>query len=111
MDDLGTLNPALDVWVWLVFLLFLIVLGARAWVVETGQGRLGRTPAKVKLLTATSVLVLVGLVALVAVQGGYLLVESLITGTDPSTAVYGPDSDADANAPADPNAPAPPPGG
>jgi hypothetical protein len=101
------LNPAFDVWVWLALLLFLIVVGARAWVVETGQGRLGRTPVKVKLLTATSVLVLGGLLTLVAMQGGYLLVQSLITGTNPSTAVYGPSSDP--NAPADPKAPANPP--
>jgi hypothetical protein len=107
------LNPAFDVWVWLALLLFLIVVGARAWVVETGQGRLGRTPVKVKLLTATSVLVLAGLLTLVAIQGGYLLVESLLTGTDPSTAVYGPSSNTDptppnapANPTADPNAPA-----
>src|SRR4051812_37757616 len=103
------LNPAFDVWVWLTLLLFLIVVGARAWVVETGQGRLGRTPVKVKLLTATSVLVLLGLLTLITMQGGYLLVSSLITGSDPSTAVYGPSSDSGSNAPADPNAPANPP--
>jgi hypothetical protein len=111
------INPAQDIWVWLIFALFLVVVAARAWVVETGQGRLGRTPVKVKLLTATSVLVLVGLMSLIAVQGGALLVESVLTGTDPATKVYGPDAgdsgdsgDAgtDPNAPADPNAPVDP---
>jgi hypothetical protein len=125
-----TIDPALDPWVWLAFLLFLVVIAARAWVVETGRERLGRTPAKVKVLTATTVVVLVGLTGLVVVQGGYLLLESIITGTDPSTTVYAPDPDepadpppADPNAPVDPNAPpvdpnapaggpaAPPPGG
>jgi hypothetical protein len=108
------INPAQDIWVWLTFALFLVVVAARAWVVETGQGRLGRTPVKVKLLTATSVLVLLGLTTLIAVQGGALLVESIVTGTDPATKVYGPDAgdsgDAgtDPNAPADPNAPVDP---
>jgi hypothetical protein len=108
------INPAQDIWVWLTFALFLVVVAARAWVVETGQGRLGRTPVKVKLLTATTVLVLLGLTTLIAVQGGALLVESIVTGTDPATKVYGPDAgdseDAgtDSNAPADPNAPVDP---
>jgi hypothetical protein len=111
------INPAQDIWVWLTFALFLVVVAARAWVVETGQGRLGRTPVKVKLLTATTVLVLLGLTTLIAVQGGALLVESIVTGTDPATKVYGPDAgdsgdsgDAgtDPNAPADPNAPVDP---
>ena len=107
------INPALDIWVWVACLALLAMLGARAWVVETGQGRLGRTPVQVKVLTGGVVVVMAGLFGLLALQGGILLVDSLITGTDPSIAYYGTDEgdgggdDGGADAPADP-APADP---
>jgi hypothetical protein len=109
-------NPALDVWIWITCLALLGVLGARAWVVETGQGRLGRTPAKVQVLTAASAGVLVLLVVLVAVQGGALLVNSILTGTDPlvagsAGAPVDPAAVDPAAVPVDPNAPAAPAGG
>jgi hypothetical protein len=85
------IDATLDVWVWGTVLLFLVLLGARAWFVETGQGRLGRTPVKVQVLTGATIAVLLGIFALLAVQGGALLVESIVTGTDPSEVVYGPD--------------------
>lgn len=67
-------------WVWAVFALLLAVLGARAWVVETGRGRLGRTPAKVQVLTGVAGVVLVGLVVLLAVDGGLQLADLLRRG-------------------------------
>lgn len=114
------IDPALDVWVWVAVVVLLVMLGARAWVVETGQGRLGRTPVKVRLLTAGVYVALAGLVAMMAMQGGTLLVNSIITGTDPAAVYYGSDNQAgdganagNSNAPADQNAPAgsPPAGG
>ena len=112
------IDPALDVWVWVAVLVLLVMLGTRAWVVETGQGRLGRTSVKVRLLTAGVYAALAGLVAMMAMQGGNLLVNSIITGTDPAAVYYGSNnnggggsdagnakSHAGANPPADPNAP------
>jgi hypothetical protein len=98
------INPSLDIWVWVACLVLLATLGARAWVVETGQGRLGRTPVQVKVLTGAVVVVIVGLFGLLAMQGGVLLVESLVNGTDPSKAYYG-NNDATNPPPADPAAP------
>ena len=43
-----------DGWVWASFGLLLVLLGARAWVVETGHATLGRTPVKVKVLTGAA---------------------------------------------------------
>jgi hypothetical protein len=101
------IDPALDVWVWVAALVLLVMLGARAWVVETGQGRLGRTPVKVRVLTAGVFLALAGLVSMLAMQGGTLLVSSIITGTDPSAVYYGSDDQAGGDDHAgDPNAPA-----
>ncbi|MFC4947691.1 hypothetical protein [Pseudonocardia sp. GCM10023141] len=101
-------DPSLDVWVWVAVLLLLIVLGARAWVVETGSLRVGRTPVKVRVLTYASVAVLAGLVALLGVQGGGLLVQSVVTGTDPSKqAQIDQGQVPDPNAPAVPAAPDP----
>lgn len=91
------------IWAWLTFAVLLGLLAARAWVVETGQGRLGRAPAKVRVLTAATVLVLAGLVTLLVVQGGATLVEAIVTGTDPLAI-----TDAEVPGPVDPNAPAPP---
>lgn len=98
------INPANDVWVWATAGLFLVLMAARAWVVETGRVRLGRTSRQVKTLTGASAVVLVGLVALLAMQGGTLMVTSIINGTDPSKAFYGP-------APTAPAAPSPTTGG
>ena len=78
------INPAYDVWVWGTGLLFLLLMGVRAYVVETGQVRLGGTPAAARLLTVAIFLVLVGLGGLLALQGGTLLVSSIVNRTDPS---------------------------
>ncbi|NMI02293.1 hypothetical protein HF526_34170 [Pseudonocardia sp. K10HN5] len=83
-----------DIWVWLTFALLLAVMGARAWVVETGQGRLGRTPVKVQVLTGAVGVVVVGLVVLLTVDGGATLVNMLLNPSNTST-----------TAPADPAAP------
>jgi hypothetical protein len=98
------INPADDVWVWASAALFLALMAARAWVVETGRTRLGRTSRQVKTLTGASAVVLVGLIALLGMQGGVLMVTSIVNGTDPSKAFYGP-------APAAPAAPSPTTGG
>ena len=93
------INPALDVWVWATCGLFLVLMATRAWLVETRHARLGRTTVAVRLLGGSTVLTLAGLAVLLSIQGGTLLVNSIITKTDPATAYY-------ANFPADP-APAP----
>jgi hypothetical protein len=102
------IDPARDIWVWAACLVLLILLGARAYVVETGQGRLGRTPAKVRVLTGGVVVAILGLFGLLAMQGGILLVDSLVNGTDPAAVYYGQTDDTDAGAQADPDAPADP---
>lgn len=63
-----------DLWAWSALGLLLALLGIRAWVVESGHAKLGRTPVKVKVLTGACVLGAVVLVGLVTVDGGsYLL--------------------------------------
>jgi hypothetical protein len=109
------INPALDIWVWVAAVALLAMLGARAWVVETGRGRLGRTPVQVKVLTGGVVAVVVALFALLAMQGGVLLVQSIITGTDPRDSLIVPNDPTPgpaggAPAPAAPPAGAPPAG-
>lgn len=54
------INPAHDVWVWATAALFLVLVAARARVVETGRTRLGRTSRQVKTLTGASAVLLVG---------------------------------------------------
>lgn len=76
-------DAGLDWLVWTAVALFFVLLGLRAWVVEAGSGRLGRSPARVQVLTVATGTVLAGLVVLLAVQGGALLVTSILTGTDP----------------------------
>ncbi len=80
------IDPALDVWVWSAAGLLLALLGARAWAVETGQARLGRTTARARVLTIASGLALLGFVGLLTVQGGALLTEAIVTGNDPFAA-------------------------
>jgi hypothetical protein len=101
------IDPAFDKWVWLSFLGLLVVLGIRAWVVESSRGRLERTPTRVRALTVASVGVVAVVVALLTVQGGQQVVHSVLTRTDPITGLPldEPQQPAPA-APADPNAPA-----
>ena len=69
--------------------------------------RLGGTPAAARLLTMAIFLVLVGLGGLLALQGGTLLVSSIVNHTDPSLI---PNVVLDPTPPApDPAAPAPAP--
>ena len=63
-----------DGWVWASFGLLLALLGARAWVVETGHATLGRTPVKVKVLTGACGVAVALVVGLVAANGGARLV-------------------------------------
>jgi len=63
-----------DGWVWASFGLLLVLLGARAWVVETGHATLGRTPVKVKVLTGACGVAVALVVGLVAAAGGARLV-------------------------------------
>ncbi|MFC5952461.1 hypothetical protein ACFQH9_29780 [Pseudonocardia lutea] len=102
-----TIDPAFDKWVWLSFLALLVVLGVRAWVVESSRTRLGRTPTRVRALTVASVGVVAVVVALLTVQGGRQVVHSVLTRTDPVTGLPldAPRQPAPA-VPADPNAPA-----
>lgn len=63
-----------DAWVWVSVGLLLALLGARAWVVETGHATLGRTPVKVKVLTGACGLAVALVVGLLAANGGARLV-------------------------------------
>jgi hypothetical protein len=98
------INPVFDVWVWGTAVVFLLLMGARAYVVETGQVRLGRTPTLARVLTAAIVLSVVALGGLLAMQGGTLLFSSIVHHTDPSKI---PNVVLDPNQPANP-APAAP---
>lgn len=79
-------NQALDIWIWGIVVAFLAMMGIRAWVVENGRGRLGRTSAKVKVLNGSIVTVVAALVVMLTIQGGALLVHSVVTKTDPKPA-------------------------
>ncbi len=63
-----------DGWVWASLGVLLALLGARAWVVESGHATLGRTPVKVTVLTGACGLAVALVVGLVAVNGGARLV-------------------------------------
>ena len=63
-----------DGWVWVSLGLLLALLGARAWVVESGHATLGRTPVKVTVLTGACGLAVALVVGLVTVNGGARLV-------------------------------------
>lgn len=106
-------NPVIDIWIWSIVGAFLALMGIRAWIIENGQGRLGRTPAKVKVLNGTIAAVVGALVVMLTVQGGALLVTSVVTRTDPSKAVAQPDPNAPPPAAGQPGAqpPAAPPAG
>jgi hypothetical protein len=113
------IDPRLDVLVWGAVLLFLLLMGARAWAVETTAARNYRKSARVRALTGATALAFVALVGLVAMQGGVAFVQAVVTRTDPETfvtvvgdedntdqAVEDPDAQPDQPAaPADPNAP------
>lgn len=64
------IDPALDGWVWAAAFLVLALLGARAWIAETGQAQVARTTTMVRGMTAAVVVALVGFVVLLGVQGG-----------------------------------------
>ena len=99
-----------DAWVWASLGLLLALLGARAWVVETGHATLGRTPVKVKVLTGACGLVVALVVGLVAVNGGARLVY-LVLHPEVAQALEDAQNQADATtAPATPAPVAPPPG-
>lgn len=104
-----TIDPGFDKWVWLVAAIFAVVLGARAWVVETSRTRPGQTSVAVRTFTGLTLAVLALLVVMLAIQGGSLLVHSIVTGTDPTTGLpIGADpvpAPADPQLPADPAAP------
>src|SRR5438067_2397919 len=56
----------------------LALLGVRAWVEETGHATLGRTPAKVKVLTGACALAAALVVGTVTVNGGARLLYLLL---------------------------------
>jgi hypothetical protein len=110
------IDERLDVVVWLATLVLFLLLGARAWAVETAESRHYRTSARVRVLNGASALAIVALVGLLAMQGGILMVQAIITDSDPRDLVTLVRSDEDAARsgapaadpaapPADPNAP------
>ena len=114
------IDPRLDILVWAAVLAVLVLMGARAWAVETTAARHYRKSARVRVLNGATAVALVALVGLMAMQGGVVLVQAIATRTDPETfvtviggddnstdqAVGDPDDRPDEPAaPADPNAP------
>lgn len=93
-----------DGWVWVSFGLLLVLLGARAWVVETGHATLGRTPVKVKVLTGACGVAVALVVGLVAANGGARLVYLVL---HPEVAQALEDAENAADASTAPAAPAP----
>ena len=59
-----------DVWGWTSLGLLLVLLGVRAWVVESGHATLGRTPVRVRVLTGACVLAAATVVGTVLVEAG-----------------------------------------
>lgn len=108
-----------DGWVWVSLGLLLALLGARAWVVESGHATLGRTPVKVTVLTGACGLAVALVVGLVTVNGGARLVylvlhpaeaqalEDAANAEDLTTAPDVPTTTADAPATVAPPAPVP----
>ena len=112
------IDARLDILVWAAALLVLLLMGARAWAVETAEARHYRTSARVRVLTGATGLALVALVGLMAMQGGSILVQAIATATEPEDfvtivhpdgTVDPPGDQDDPPAPVDPNAPAPDP--
>jgi hypothetical protein len=111
------IDERLDIVVWAAVLLVLLLMGARAWAVETAESRHYRTSARVRVLTGATALAIVALVGLMAMQGGIILVQAVATSTEPDDFVtivrpdgtVDPPGDATTVAPADPNAPPPDP--
>jgi hypothetical protein len=58
--------------------LLLLLLGIRAWVVESGHATLGRTPVKVKVLTGACAVAALLVVGTVTADGGTRLVYLLL---------------------------------
>jgi hypothetical protein len=110
------IDERLDMLVWGAALLFLLLMGARAWAVETAEARHYRTSARVRVLTGGIGLSLVALVGLMAMQGGITFAQAVLTRSDPQDFVtivrpdgtVDPPGDADTVVPADPNTPADP---
>jgi hypothetical protein len=106
-----TIDPRLDVVVWAAVLALFLLLGARAWAVETANAGEHRKSVRVRALNGASAVALVVLVALMAVQGGVVLAYAIATRTDPETfvtVVGDPDNTADpAGDAADPALPDP----
>jgi hypothetical protein len=67
-----------DGWAWAALGLLLLLLGIRAWVVETGHATLGRTPVKVKVLTGACAVAAVLVTGTVTADGGTRLVYLLL---------------------------------
>jgi len=67
-----------DGWAWAALGLLLLLLGVRAWVVETGHATLGRTPVKVKVLTGACAAAALLVVGTVTADGGTRLVYLLL---------------------------------
>jgi len=79
------LDPGFDRWVWLGFFGLLVVLGVRAWVVESSRGRLTRTPGRVRALTGASVVMVAVVLSLMWVQGGQQVINAVVNRVDPVT--------------------------
>jgi hypothetical protein len=114
------IDPRLDVLVWGAMLLLFLLMGARAWAVETAEAGQYRKSARVRVLNGATAVAFVALLGLMAMQGGVVLVQAIATRTEPNTfvTVVGDDDDGKDRAvrdpddqpgqpaaPADPNAP------
>jgi len=98
-------NPQLDLVIWIVAALLLVLFGVRSWLVETGRARMGRTSAKVRVLTVASLAAIGGLTVLMWFQGGWLMYDAIFKGTDPQAVYYSSDDTAVPAPPIDPAAP------
>ena len=98
-------------WTWTAFFALLLLMGARAWVVETSTGRAeGRGTGRQKALTASAAGMLAVLIVLAVLNGGSTLVSMLLNGgqVPADTTVVTDNGGAAPAAPADPAAPANP---
>jgi hypothetical protein len=82
-----TIDPRLDVVVWAAVLALFLLLGARAWAVETANAGEHRKSVRVRALNGASAVALGVLVVLMAVQGGVALAYAIATRTNPETFV------------------------